>query len=518
MPLLESALALLAIAVVLLLAARRLCIPYPSMLALAGGCVAALPWAPRVGIEPHLALALFVAPAVMDAAFEMPPRVLLRHWLPLTSLAVLLILATTAAVAWVAHSFASLPWAAAIALGAIVAPPDAAAASAVLRQFKLPRRTMAVLQGESPLNDAVVLLIFGAALSASSMSPGAWTHAMPQLLVAIPGGAILGVLLGWLHVYVLGKVAGTLSSIIVQFVATYGAWIIADRLHVSSIVSVASLAMVVAHLAPSRTSARDRVSANAVWAASVFILNVLAFLLVGLEARTILAGLEGPALWHAFRFAGATLGIVTAVRVIWVMTYGATLRRLRLRVGERVIATQAPSTRVGILVSWCGMRGLVTLATALALPVGFPARDLIVLSAFVVVIGTLVLQGLTIRPLIALLRIEPDCSLYLEVSRGRRAMFDAALDVLNGRQGEVPAALRAEYMAARTVASNPVRPQAQTRYDELRLEAIVGQRRVLHRWRHFECIDDDAFHRLEEELDRAELNATPREGIGLLNA
>ena len=518
MPLLESALALLAIAVLLLLAARRFSIPYPSMLAMAGGCVAALPWAPNVAIEPRLALALFVAPAVMDSAFEMPPRVLLRHWLPLTSLAVLLILATTAAVAWAAHAFAALPWAAAIALGAVVAPPDAAAASAVLRQFSLPRRTMAVLQGESLLNDAVALLIFGVALSAGTMSDVAWTRAVPMLLIAIPGGALLGVLLALVHLFVLGKVAGTLSSIIVQFVAVYGAWILAERLHVSSIASVASLAMVVAHFSPSRTSARDRVSANAVWAASVFVLNVLAFLLVGLEARTILAGLDAHAFWHALRVAVATLGIVTVVRVVWVMTYGSSLRQLRSQIGEELITTQPPTTRVGLLVSWCGMRGLVTLATALALPSGFPDRDLIVLSAFVVVVGTLVVQGLTIRPLIRLLGIEADCSLYLEVSRGRVAMLNAALLSLKDVRGQVPAAVRAEYLAAMVVASDPLHPQARTLYDELRLEAIASQRVVLNRWRRFECIDDDAFHRLEEELDRAELNATPREGMGLLNA
>ena len=152
MLLFESALTLLAVALLLLFAARKLRVPYPAELALSGGCVAMLPWAPHVVIEPHLALALIVAPAVMDSAFDMPPRVLLRHWLPLTSLAVMLVLATTAAVAWVGQSVFGLPVAAAIALGAIVAPPDAAAATAVLQQFQLPRRAMAALQGESLMN------------------------------------------------------------------------------------------------------------------------------------------------------------------------------------------------------------------------------------------------------------------------------------------------------------------------------------------------------------------------------
>lgn len=516
MALFESGLTLLAVAVLLLFAARKLGVPYPAMLALSGGCVAALPWAPRVEIEPHLALALFVAPAVMASAFDMPPRILLRHWLSLISLAVMLVLATTAAVAWMGHAVADMPIAAAIALGAIVAPPDAAASSAVLQQFHLPRRAMAVLHGESLLNDAVALLIFSAAVGAASVPSAPWSDLAPLVLIAAPGGAVLGIVFGALDVFLVSKLAGTMSSIVVQFVATYGAWVIADRLHLSSIVAVAAMAMVFAHFGPSRTAARDRLNANAVWAALVFVLNVLAFLLVGLQARVILVGLEGEALWQALRFAAMTLLVVMGVRIAWVTAYGTALRRWQRREGANNSHAPAPTGQVAILVSWCGMRGLVTLATALALPSEFPSRDLIVLSAFGVVLGTLVLQGFTIRPLIAWLGIKPDCSLYEEVSRARTKMLDAALHALEGRAGEIPAAVRAEVAAAREMASNTLHPQAPTAYDELRLETIARQRRVLDDWRRFECIDDDAYHMLEEELDRAELNASPREAIRLI--
>src|SRR5271163_2984551 len=185
MPLFDITLILLAIAVVLLQIARRLRVPYPAMLALIGGCVAALPFAPHLSIEPSLALALFVAPAVMDTAFDMPPREMLRIWLPLTSLAVVLVLLTTAAVAWVGSAIGGLPLAAAVALGAIVAPPDAAAAAAVLRDFNLPRRTMAVLQGEGLLNDAVALLAFGIAVRAAASPGDPWGPMVPRLLVAV---------------------------------------------------------------------------------------------------------------------------------------------------------------------------------------------------------------------------------------------------------------------------------------------------------------------------------------------
>jgi len=505
MPLFEITLILLAIAVVLLQIARHIRVPYPAMLALAGGCVAALPFAPHLSIEPRLALALFVAPAVVDTAFDMPPREMLRIWLPLTSLAVVLVLLTTAAVAWAGWALAGLPLAAAVALGAIVAPPDAAAAAAVLREFNLPRRTMAVLQGESLLNDAVALLAFGLAVSAA-VSPGnEWNALLPRLGLAVPGGALLGVASGVLSMRVARKVAGTLSSIIVQFLMTFGTWILAERLSLSPIVAVVALAAVAARYMPARTSARDRINSYAVWATVVFVLNVLAFLLMGLQARIILSQLPADELRHALVFAAIVLGVVIGVRFLWVMTYGAAVRILQSFFNPRAMGAPIPRTRIGVLVSWCGMRGLVTLATAFSLPPDFPGRNVIVLSAFTVVLGTLVVQGFTIRPLIALLRIAPDRSLDLEVAEARRAMLDAALAELAGYSGEAADAVRGEYREARAASSSdPTRPV--TQYDELRVLAIAAERRLLAEWRQQGRIFDDTYHLLEGELDRAELH------------
>jgi CPA1 family monovalent cation:H+ antiporter len=505
MPLFEITLLLLAVAVVFLQVARRLRVPYPSLLALAGGCVAVLPFAPHLNIEPRLVLALFVAPAVMEAAFDMPPREMLRNWLPLVSLAVLLVLVTTAVVAWAGTALAGLPLAAAIALGAIVSPPDAAAASAVLRKFNLPRRAMAVLQGESLLNDAVALLAFGLAVSAATSPGSAWELLVPRLLIAVPGGALLGFLVGILGTRIVRTLAGTLSSIIVQFLITFGAWILADRLGLSPIMAVVALAAVAAHYSPARTTARDRLNTNAVWATVVFILNVLAFLLMGLQTRVILTQMKSEALMHALGFAFTVLGIVIGVRFVWVMLYGFVMRRFRHFLEKRVLLKIVPNVRVGVLVSWCGMRGLVTVATALALPLEFPSRDLIVLSAFTVVLGTLILQGFTMRPLIALLRIDADASLDEDVSRARAAMLDAALAILAGSPGEGAASLRAEYAATRAASVDRSKPM--TDFDQLRLQAIAAERGLLIQWRRQGRIQDDAFHVLEDELDRAELHA-----------
>jgi monovalent cation/hydrogen antiporter len=513
MQLFEITLVLLALAVVFLHFARRLRVPYPSLLALAGGCVALLPFAPHLGIQPQLALALFVAPAVLDAAFDMPPREMLRIWIPLVSLAVVLVLLTTAAVAWAGVALAGLPIAAAIALGAIVAPPDAAAASAVLSEFSLPRRTMAVLQGESLLNDAVALLVFGLAVTAAVAPDGAWRSLAPRMLIAVPGGAVLGVLSAQLSMRIFQKLAGTLSLIIVQFLNTYGTWILAERLQLSPIVAVVALAAVIARYMPARTSARDRVNSYAVWATVVFVLNVLAFLLMGLQARDILNQLQSDALTHALAFAGIVLGIVIGVRLVYVMAYGFVLRAFRQFFEQRVLHSKVPTASIGVLVSWCGMRGLVTLATALALPQEFPSRDVMVLSAFVVVLGTLILQGFTIRPLIALLRIAPDASLDEDVGQTRNAMLDAALEELAQVSGDAAAALRAEYGAAR--AGNAGRAQPDTEYDNMRRRAIAAERRLLADWRRRGRIQDDTYHLLEDELDRAELHVAPMSSTSL---
>ena len=506
MQLFEITLLLLAIAVVFLQVARRLRVPYPSLLALAGGCVALLPFAPHVGIQPQLALALFVAPAVLDTAFDMPPREMLRNWVPLVSLAVVLVLLTTAAVAWAGAALAGLPLAAAIALGAIVAPPDAAAAAAVLSEFNLPRRTMAVLQGESLLNDAVALLVFGLALTAAAASDGAWHALAPHLLIAVPGGAVLGVLSAHLGMRIFRKVAGTMTLIIVQFLFTYGTWLAAERLQLSPIVAIVALAAVIARYMPSRTSAGDRVNSYSVWATVVFVLNVLAFLLMGLQARDILAQLPSEALTHDLVFALIVLGIVIGVRFAYIMLYGMVLRSFRSFFEPRS-HSGLPTAQIGILVSWCGMRGLVTLATALALPQQFPGRDIIVLSAFTVVLGTLVLQGFTIRPLVSLLNIAPDSSLDDDVRTTRNAMLDAALAELALNTGEGATALRAEYGAKR--AGSVDRSQPNTEYDGMRMQAIAAERRLLADWRRHGRVQDDAYHILENELDRAELHIAP---------
>src|SRR5439155_1381784 len=249
----------------------------------------------------------------------------------------------------------------------------------------------------------------------------------------------------------------------------------------------------------------------------VFVLNVLAFVIMGLQARPIVNRLSRESPSHALLVSGAVLATVIVVRIAYVMAYNTVARLKNRRFGVALRPGTAPTTVAGgVLVSWCGMRGLVTLATAFALPSGFPGRDLIVLSAFCVVLGTLVIQGFTLRPLLDNLGFEADGAVEREISHGRLGIMQAALDTLAGEGSPAAAAVREGYLAAREVAASPEEPQGATEYDHLRLRAIAAQRRTLHQLREAGSIGDEAFHRREEEADWVELEAgdTGREAVG----
>src|SRR5499426_2775059 len=248
MVLFEWTLALLLGAVLVAALARRLEVPYPALLALAGAGLAFLPFAPVIEIEPDLALALFVAPVLLDAAFDASPRDLKRYALSLASLAFVAVVLTTVAVALVGWKLAGLPVAAAIALGAIVAPPDAVAAGAVLRQFQPPRRIMAILQSESLLNDATALLIYRVAVVAATGSL-VLSSAAPMLAVSAVGSVAGGYVLARLYLLATMRVRDPASATILQFVGAFGVWIFAERIGLSAIITMVVYAMTLARIA-----------------------------------------------------------------------------------------------------------------------------------------------------------------------------------------------------------------------------------------------------------------------------
>ena len=503
MALFESTLVLVLVAIFLLQISRSLTIPYPTLLALAGVLVAALPGAPMIEIDPQLAMALFIAPALLNASFDFPAPMLRRFWRPLLAMAGMAVLVTTAAVAWVGVALAGLPLAAAIALGAIVAPPDAAASAALLGRLNLPRSTVRVLEGESLLNDAVALLIFSGAVGA--VSAASVTDFVPRLVLAVPAAIALGIGLAWVKIWLYPGMMGTLRNTLLQFAATFAVWIIAERLHLSAVLAVVAFAMTLGRYMPARQTPHDRMVSYAVWDVAGFLLNVLAFLLLGLQARSIVERLTPGEIWGALGFALVVLATVIGARIAWVVVYN-----LLTRVWHRWFGGQpAPHHRVSVLVSWCGIRGLVTLATALALPAGFPGRDVIVLSALIVVLGTLALYGLTLAPLIKRLGFEPDRSFDRELADARVMLLDAGIESLDRREDASAGKLRHVLTGERKLASEGHNPRAVSHGHHLRRRTLIAERRKLMQLRQSGVIEDDVFHVLLQELDWAELAASP---------
>jgi CPA1 family monovalent cation:H+ antiporter len=499
-------------AVLLSALARRTRVPYPTFLALGGMGLAFLPGAPSWTLEPDLALALFVAPVLLDAAFDTSLRDLRDNWLPVSTLVFVAVGLTTAAVAVLAHWLVpGMPWAAAIALGAIVAPPDAAAATAILRQVKLPYRLLKILEGESLLNDASALLIYRVAVGAAAMEHFRWSAFAPAIVLALAGSLAAGYLFAKLSMLITRRITDAPSAIIVQFAGTFTVWIVAEHIGLSGILTIVAYAITIARTAPSRTPARLRVPSYAVWDTAVFVLNVLAFVMIGMQLRPIWERLDESLRLQYCLVAAAVLAVVILTRIVWVMSYNTVLRLMIARRGfhpRRPMA--APSLQGGIVISWCGMRGIVTLAAAFALPEGFPSRDLILLTAFAVVLGSLVIQGLTLRPLISALHLRDENPVEREVGRARAVAYRAALDEIDGDPSEEAEILRLEYRALLLRAESDPHgglSSSELPADPLRRRAIAAARRSILALRQSETIGDDAFHRLEEEFDWAELSA-----------
>jgi CPA1 family monovalent cation:H+ antiporter len=508
MALFELVIALLMVGAVLSAVARRYHVPYPALLALAGGALALVPDVPTVVLDPELALTLLVAPVLLDAAFDSSPRDLRRNWRLVTGLALVAVGLTVAAVAVVARWIVpGLPWAAAVALGAIVAPPDAAAATAVLRQLRPPHRILVVLEGESLFNDASALLIYRLAVSAAVTGAFAGWAAVPLLAAVAAGSVLLGAVLSRVILAVIPRISDLATAVVVQFLGTFAVWLVAERLHLSGIITVVVFAILVARVAPDQIPGRTRIQTYAVWETVVFVLNVLAFILIGLQLKPILARLSGSALTSYAIAALAICATVVVVRIVWVAGY-TLVSRWR---GSPIPAGEAA------VIAWCGMRGIVTVAAALALPDGgaesaFPYRDFILFTAFSVVLVTLVLQGLTVRPLMRTFCLRDDGSVDREVRLARAEAARAGLAVVEGSKGssEFLTFLRRKYAARIERVERDGQGSRSPELDRWQefgrvvQQAQAAERRTLSNLRSRGVIGDDAFHQVEEELDWSE--------------
>ncbi len=492
--------------------ARMLKLPYPVLVALAGTALALFPNAPRLPLDPSLTLAIFVAPVLLDSAFDFSLRDLRANWIPVTCLVLVAVGISTAAVAVIARWLVpDMPWAAAIALGAIVAPPDAAAAVAVLRQMNLPHRLMVVLEGESLLNDASALLIYRLAVSAAAVGGFSANDITRTLTVGVLCSVVVGYTLSRAFGLLIGRIQDVPSATILQFTGTFGVWILADRLNLSPVVTLVTFAFTAAQLAPGRTAARLRVPSYAVWETAVFVLNVLAFMLIGLQLRPIVLSLEPSQRMFYIQVAGVVLATIIGARIAWVMlyTFAGRLKSALLGPG-RWPGEAGPTWSGALVVSWSGMRGVVTLAAAYALPAasaqsaGFPYRDLILLCAFCVVVGTLVIHGLTLRPLMRVICLRSDDTVAREVLQAQREINRAALTVIDGDPSPEADVLRRELNVVLTErAEGDGAPEPAP---NLRGLVVERQRATLITLRTKGIIGDDAFHIIEAQLDMAELS------------
>jgi Na+/H+ antiporter len=432
----ESLIFLLGVAALLAQLARVLKVPYPIFLVLGGLGISFVPGLPDVEIPPEVIFLVFLPPLLNSAAFSFSPLDLRAHLRPILLLAIGLVLVTTFAVAALAHWAVGLPWGASFVLGAILAPTDPVAAEAIFRRLGVPERVGTVVGGESLVNDGSALVAFRVAVAAVVTGTfSVWEAGLSFLLVG-GGGLVLGLVLARIALPLWVRLREPSILIAFSLLIPYAVYVLAEEvLHLSGILAVVSYGLYQGWRSPTLfPDATARLQALAFWGVLVFLLEALLFVLLGQQLPSILGEIEGYSIAQVLLYAALIYGAVAGVRVIWFFTtpylhpvFDRLLRNRYLR----------SPWQERLVMSWSGMRGAVSLAAALAIPLTtgdggpFPGRDLIVFLTFAVILATLVLQGLTLGPLIGALRLEGDEEAgKLQELRARLEAARAALDRL----------------------------------------------------------------------------------------
>jgi len=489
-------------------------VPYPVVLVLAGiGFGFTFDWT-ELALEPHLMLAIVLPAVLYPAAINTSWRDFRSMLRPILLLAIGLVATTTLAVGlafkWLVPD---APWAVAFALGAIVSPPDAVAATAVLRRFRLPRRIVTLLEGESLVNDATGLVLFRFAVA--TVLTGAfsgWAMVGQFGLIAI-GGIALGIAMGWITAKLQERLRNSMLELALSFTTPFATYWLCEWLQVSGVLGVVAVGLYRAQWSHLGSSALARLNIRTFWGAVVFVVNCLVFVLIGIQLPVIAESLlvHQTLSWpRIVALIGALSLVAIGVRFLWIFvaTYGVRLLLPSLR------RRDPASARVSTLVSWSGMRGVVSLAAALALPIAlpngepFPQRDLVILLVFGIVFVTLVGQGLTLPVLVKHLRLEKDTSGDTETELARDAMRRAAVHAVNklvAEQGlpahEAVAVKRFFNSRSRNRSDGALSLDSETR---LWLGAAGAQREALiDLWRNG-SIGDDVLNYLEREIDLAE--------------
>ena len=482
----ELVLLFLLVAVAALTAlARVIGVPYPILLVVGGACVGFAPGVPDVELEPDLVLLIFLPPLLFNAAYFTSLRDLRRNARGITLSAIGLVLLTMLAVAVVAHAtIDGLPWAAAFALGAIVSPTDPLAATAIARRLGVPRRLVAVIEGESLINDGTALVAYRTAVAAVGGS-FALLDATGDFVLNVAGGIVIGLAAAALFVQLFRRtVSDDLLGVVLSLVCGYAAYIPAEEAGVSGVLAAVTVGLIVGNRSPGLSTAASRLRGYAFWEVLVFLLNALLFVLVGLQLPGILADQERSAGELAALALLVSL-VVIAARLVWLNTVPYVIRALDRRPSQ---LARRVGWRERLVVGWSGLRGAVSLAAALALPTDFPERDLLIFLTLAVIFATLVVQGLTLPPLIRLLDVHDDGEGAREELHARKAATQAAIEHLRALEG-----------------SDGVRPDT--------LERMIG----LYEFRYRRLSQRAAtFHGREREADDEDLDERSRTYQGMV--
>jgi Na+/H+ antiporter len=496
-------------------AARAINIPYPIVLVIGGLVLGFVPGLPEVQLDPELVLVVFLPPLLYSAAFFANLHEIKRDLRSISLMAVGLVLATMCAVAVVAHAVvADLSWPVAFVLGAIVAPTDPVAATTILRRLRAPRRAITLIEGESLVNDGTALVAYNAARAAVGGSFVLWEAGLDFLWNASAGIAI-GLAAGWLISEIRRRIDDIPVEITISLLSGYAGYVPAEAAGVSGVLAAVTTGIVLGWRAPQISTASMRLQGYAVWEILVFLLNALLFVLIGLQLRFILEDLSIQSPLTLLGWAAAISGAVIGTRLLWGHTVVWVIRALDRRASQRA---RRASWRQRTLVSWCGMRGSVSLAAALALPPDFEHRDILLFLTFSVIFATLVLQGLTLPAMIRLLGVHDDGADEREELIGRRAAVDAALERLNElgdaewTRDDTTERMRMMYeYRARRFAIRAGELQDGTgldavetrskRYQKMVRSVLTAQRERLVELRNVGEISNEVMHRLERELD-----------------
>lgn len=423
----EAILLLLAVTTLLVAVARRIGIPYPILLVIGGLGIGVTPWIPNNELKPEYVFVLILPPILQSAAFFTPVRDFRTHLRSILSLAVGLVLVSTVVVAAVAHLVVDgLSWPAAFVLGAIVSPPDAVAATSVAERLGLPRWVVSILEGESLVNDATALVALRVATAAAVTGHFSLGEALWDFVTAAGFGIVVGLVVGWVVVELLVRIRDNSILIATTLLAPYAAYLAAEELfHASGV-----LAVVVAGLLMGRGFFRlpdpsSRLQAGGFWSMFIFLLNGFVFILIGAQLPEVIDRIEGIDRWTLAGYAAAVSATAIAVRFAWVFLTSDPALRIRRAISCFEQPERADRRELAVI-GWAGMRGVVSLAAALALEPDVPGRDLILFLTFAVILVTLVLQGLTLAPLTRWLGVTGDGEEALEDLEARTAMAIAA--------------------------------------------------------------------------------------------